>query len=166
MAPWLLRYPRCPKRALQFSLIKLNLASHPLASSSYSRVTVSSVFCAQNIFFGPSVWGPVNGADSNYFQQFGHQLPFLLAPEPGQSILPVPVRVLRNWTRETCSAVPSRVSPLICCSHLLPLAFRDGGVNQLNFLSPEVTNSLSTARMSFTVKPLLIPVVNAPPLVV
>ena len=40
--------------------IKLHLASHPLASS-YSRVTVSSVFCAQNIYmFGPSVvWGPV-----------------------------------------------------------------------------------------------------------
>ena len=36
-----------------FSLIKLHLASHPLASS-YSRVTVSSVFCAQNIFFGLS----------------------------------------------------------------------------------------------------------------
>ena len=34
-----------------FSLIKLNLASHPLAISSYSRVTVSSVFCAQNICF-------------------------------------------------------------------------------------------------------------------
>ena len=43
-----------------FSLIKLHLASHPLAiNSSYSRVTVSSVFCAQIIFFGPSVWGPV-----------------------------------------------------------------------------------------------------------
>ena len=64
MTPWLLRYLRCPKRALQFSLfslIKLHLASHPLASS-YSRVTVSSVFCAQNIFLGaqgPSVWGAV-----------------------------------------------------------------------------------------------------------
>ena len=42
-----------------FSLIKLHLASRPLASS-YSRVTVSSAFCTQNIFFGPSVWGPVN----------------------------------------------------------------------------------------------------------
>ena len=41
MAPWLLRYPMCPKRALQFSLIKLHLASLPLASS-YSRVAVSS----------------------------------------------------------------------------------------------------------------------------
>ena len=60
VAPWLLRHPRCPKRALHFSLKKLNLAFHPLANS-YSRVTVLSVFCAQNIFFsGPSVWGPVN----------------------------------------------------------------------------------------------------------
>ena len=33
-----------------FSLIKLHLASLPLASS-YSRVVVSSVFWAQNIFF-------------------------------------------------------------------------------------------------------------------
>ena len=33
-----------------FSLIKLHLASLPLASS-YSRVAVSSVFCAQNIYF-------------------------------------------------------------------------------------------------------------------
>ena len=42
-----------------FSLIKLHLASLPLASS-YSRVAVSSVFCAQNIFFfGPNAWGPV-----------------------------------------------------------------------------------------------------------
>ena len=44
MAPWLLRYPRYLKRALQFSLcflIKLYLASHPVASG-YSRVTVSS----------------------------------------------------------------------------------------------------------------------------
>ena len=46
MAPWLLRYPRCPKRALHF----LHLASHPLAiNSSYSGVTVSSIFCPQNI---------------------------------------------------------------------------------------------------------------------
>ena len=64
MAPWFLLYPRCPKRALHFSLfsllslIKLNLASHPLASS-YSRVTDSSIFCAQNIFCGSSVWGAV-----------------------------------------------------------------------------------------------------------
>ena len=42
-----------------FSLIKLHLASLPLASS-YSRLAVSSVFCAQNIFFGPNAWGPVN----------------------------------------------------------------------------------------------------------
>ena len=41
-----------------FSLIKLHLASYPLASS-YSRVTVSSVFCA-DLFFGPSVLGSVN----------------------------------------------------------------------------------------------------------
>ena len=41
------------------SLIKLHLASLPLASS-YSRVAVSSVFWAQNIyFFGPNTWGPV-----------------------------------------------------------------------------------------------------------
>ena len=37
-----------------FSLTKLYLASYSLASS-YSRVTVSSVFCSQNIYFGPSV---------------------------------------------------------------------------------------------------------------
>ena len=43
-----------------FSLIKLHLASFPLASS-YSRVAVSSVFWAQNIYiFGPNAWGPVN----------------------------------------------------------------------------------------------------------
>ena len=34
-----------------FSLIKLHLASLPLASSYYSRVAVSSVFWAQYIFF-------------------------------------------------------------------------------------------------------------------
>ena len=44
-----------------FSLIKLHLASLPLASS-YSHVAVSSVFCAQNIFFGPNAWGPVKYA--------------------------------------------------------------------------------------------------------
>ena len=42
-----------------FFLKKLNLVSHPLASS-YSRVTVSSVFRAQNIFFRPKCLGPVN----------------------------------------------------------------------------------------------------------
>ena len=47
-----------------FSLIKLHLASHPLASS-YSRMTVSSVFCAQNIFFRPRCVGPVNRAIIN-----------------------------------------------------------------------------------------------------
>ena len=31
----------------------------PLLASSYSRVTASSVFCAQNIFSGPSVWAPL-----------------------------------------------------------------------------------------------------------
>ena len=42
-----------------FSLTKLYLASYSLASS-YRRVTVSSVFCAQNIYFGPKVYeGPV-----------------------------------------------------------------------------------------------------------
>ena len=41
-----------------FSVIKLHLASHSLASS-YSRVTVSSVFGTKIYFFGPSVWGPV-----------------------------------------------------------------------------------------------------------
>ena len=40
-----------------FSLIKLHLASHPL-DSSYSRVTVSSAFCAHFCFFGASMWGP------------------------------------------------------------------------------------------------------------
>ena len=44
-----------------FSLIKLYLASPPLASS-YSRVTVSSICCAPKIYIsGPSVWGPVKG---------------------------------------------------------------------------------------------------------
>ena len=55
MAPGLLRYPRCPKRALQFylfSLIKLHLVSHPLASS-HNRVTVSS-----KIFFRAKGVGP------------------------------------------------------------------------------------------------------------
>ena len=71
MAPWLLRYPMCPKRALQislFSLIKLHLASLPLASS-YSRVAVSSVFCilgTKYIFFGPNAWGPVKHPTLNY----------------------------------------------------------------------------------------------------
>ena len=40
MAPWLLRYPRRPKRALKFSLFsltKLRLASHRLTSSYSSR---------------------------------------------------------------------------------------------------------------------------------
>ena len=42
-----------------FSLIKLHLASHPLASS-YSHVAVSSVFCAQYIHISaPNAWGPV-----------------------------------------------------------------------------------------------------------
>ena len=39
-----------------FSLIKLHLASLPLASS-YSRVAVSSVFCAQNICFSAQTRG-------------------------------------------------------------------------------------------------------------
>ena len=39
-----------------FSLIKLHLASLPLASS-YSHVAVSSVFCAQNIFFSAQTRG-------------------------------------------------------------------------------------------------------------
>ena len=39
-----------------FSLIKLHLASLPLASS-YSRVAVSSVFCAQNIYFSAQTRG-------------------------------------------------------------------------------------------------------------
>ena len=40
----------------RFSLIKLHLASLPLASS-YSHVAVSSVFCAQNIFFSAQTPG-------------------------------------------------------------------------------------------------------------
>ena len=39
-----------------FSLIKLRLASFPLASS-YSRVAVSSVFWAQNIYFSAQTRG-------------------------------------------------------------------------------------------------------------
>ena len=39
-----------------FSLIKLHLASLPLASS-YSRVAVSSVFCAQKIYFSAQTRG-------------------------------------------------------------------------------------------------------------
>ena len=62
MAPCLLRYSRCPKRALQFSLftlIKLHLASHPLASS-YSRVIVSSKICCLPFFLLVHVdWAPV-----------------------------------------------------------------------------------------------------------
>ena len=46
-----------------FSLIKPRLASLPLARR-YSRVAVSSVFCAQNIYiFGPNAWGPVKMYD-------------------------------------------------------------------------------------------------------
>ena len=46
-----------------FSLIKLHLASLPLASSYYSRVAVSSVFCAQNIYFSAQTRGaPLNKA--------------------------------------------------------------------------------------------------------
>ena len=37
MAPWLLCYPRCPKRAQQFHLIKLYLASHPVQQLQQSR---------------------------------------------------------------------------------------------------------------------------------
>ena len=46
-----------------FSLIKLHLASLPLASS-YSRVAVSSIFWAQNIYFSAQTRGAplsVNG---------------------------------------------------------------------------------------------------------
>ena len=39
-----------------FSLIKLHLASLPLASS-YSHVAVSPVFCAQNFFFSAQTRG-------------------------------------------------------------------------------------------------------------
>ena len=65
MVPWSLHYPRYPKRAVQFSLIKLHSTSHSLASS-YSQScdsfisTLSSVLCARIFIFGPSVWGPVN----------------------------------------------------------------------------------------------------------
>ena len=62
MAPWSLRYPRCPKRAIHFLPVFSNKALFglPPLASSYSRVMVSSVFCTQNIYiFGPSVWGPV-----------------------------------------------------------------------------------------------------------
>ena len=49
-----------------FSLIKLHLASLPLAIS-YSRVAVSSVFCAQNIFFSAQTRGaPLNGFPNTY----------------------------------------------------------------------------------------------------
>ena len=41
-----------PTLSISLSLIKLHLASLPLASS-YSHVAVSSVCCAQNIFFRP-----------------------------------------------------------------------------------------------------------------
>ena len=51
---------RCAPRGLfsflSVSLIKLHLASLPLASS-YSRAAVSSVFCAQNIFFSAQTRG-------------------------------------------------------------------------------------------------------------
>ena len=60
MAPWLLRYPMCPKRALQFSLCFLNKAPFglpPIGFSSYSRVAVSSVFWAHNIFFSAQTRG-------------------------------------------------------------------------------------------------------------
>ena len=46
-----------------FSLIKLHLASLPLASS-YSRVAVTSVFWAQNIYFSAQT----RGAPLSYFE--------------------------------------------------------------------------------------------------
>ena len=59
MAPWLL-LSEVPKEGSSvfslFSLIKLHLASLPLASS-YSHVAVSSVFCAQNIYFSAQTRG-------------------------------------------------------------------------------------------------------------
>ena len=61
MAPWLLRYPRCPQRfspiVLLFSLIRLHLAFQPLARS-YSRVTVSSKTCCLVYFFAYVDWVP------------------------------------------------------------------------------------------------------------
>ena len=49
-----------------FSLIKLHLASLPLASS-YSHVAVSSVFCAQSIFFSAQTRGaPLNNCGTIY----------------------------------------------------------------------------------------------------
>ena len=64
IAPWLLRYPRCPKRAFQFyllfPLVMLHLASYPLASS-YSRVTVSSKKCCLIFFVRPCRLDPVKG---------------------------------------------------------------------------------------------------------
>ena len=47
-----------------FSLIKLNLASLPLASSYSSRMAVSSVFCAQNIYFSAQTRGAPLKKDS------------------------------------------------------------------------------------------------------
>ena len=48
--------PRVSSVFSLFSLIKLHLASLPLASS-YSRVAVSSVFWAQNIYFSAQTRG-------------------------------------------------------------------------------------------------------------
>ena len=50
-----------------FSLIKLHLASLPLASS-YSRVAVSSVFWAQNIYFSAQTRGAPLNVPSFSFQ--------------------------------------------------------------------------------------------------
>ena len=64
MAPWVAPLSDVPQEGSsvfsQFSLIKLYLASLPLASS-YNRVAVSSVFCAQNIYFSAQTRGaPLN----------------------------------------------------------------------------------------------------------
>ena len=44
-----------------FSLIKLHLASHPLAS--YGHVVVSSVFCAQYIHMAQTRGAPLNHSE-------------------------------------------------------------------------------------------------------
>ena len=78
-----------------FSLIKLRLASHPLASS-YSSVTVLSVFCAQNIFFRPKCVGPR--------QEYGQAA--MLVNIAGTSTCPLHTNSGKeahiNWSMVTC----------------------------------------------------------------
>ena len=75
-----------------FSLIKLHLASLPLASS-YSRVAVSSVFCAQNIYFSAQTRGaPLTKNGSNQYQNgsSNHLAPYREQPRLTRIVISSP----------------------------------------------------------------------------